>query len=175
LSNALVPSRPGEYAVARPRGVCSVSHEPIAPDEPFMAALRETPAGFERLDVKLAHWPAFDRADVVAHWRAVMPRPDAKRKPKLLVDDDALCDLLARLADVTEPAKLSFRFVLALILMRKRRVTYESTRHEGGVEVWRMRFRGRGDAEPFDVVDPKPTDEQIAQVHEQLGQILNDA
>jgi hypothetical protein len=169
LSTA-APNKPGDYAVARPRGLCSISGEAIGPDEPFMASLRETAEGFERLDIKLSCWPGFDRTSVVAFWKATMPRPEAKKK--LLVDDTVLCDLLIRLQDTTEPAKLSFRFVLALILMRKRLVVYEGSRRENDREIWTMRLKGRD--ERFDVIDAKPTEEQIAQVRDQLGEILNE-
>jgi hypothetical protein len=171
LSTA-APTRPGDYAVARTRGACSVSGDPIAPGDTYMAALRETAEGFDRVDVCLSHWDAFDRATVVAFWRAKMPLKDAVKK-KLLVDDTVLLDLLEKLAEVSEPAKLSFRFVLMLILMRKRMVAYESQSTVDGREVWRVKIRGRENAY-LDVVDPRPTDEQIAQVQEQLGQILNE-
>lgn len=166
------PNRPGEYAVARTRGTCAVSGDPIAPGDTYMAALREVPEGFDRIDISLPRWDAFDRAGVVAFWRAKMPAKDAPKK-KLLVDDNVLLDLLEKLHDVTEPAKLSFRFVLMLILMRKRLVAYDTQSTVDGKEVWRVKIRGRDNAY-LDVVDPKPTEEQIALVQEQLGQILNE-
>src|SRR3954471_23239153 len=53
------------YEVARPLGKCAVTGEVIPTGEKFMAALRETPAGFERVDVSLTAWPKFERKDVV--------------------------------------------------------------------------------------------------------------
>src|SRR5689334_12216122 len=61
------------YEVARPLGKCAVTGETIAPGDKFMAALRETPTGFERVDVCMNAWPQFDRRDVVAFWQATMP------------------------------------------------------------------------------------------------------
>ena len=88
-------------------------------------------------------------------------------------EGDTRIVLLVRLAETTQPEKLCFRFVLTLILMRKRLVIYENTRHdEAGREIWTVRLKGR--EERLDVIDPKPTDEQIASVREQLGQILNE-
>lgn len=136
-----------------------------------MAALRETAQGFERLDVKLDAWPTFDRTDVVAFWRATMPKANAKKK-QFVVDDAALCDLLERLEGVDVQAKQAFRFVLALILMRKRLAIYEGTKTVDGVEVWQMRLRGRNGT--LSIVDAKPTEEQIAAVSGQLGEILNE-
>src|SRR5205823_11564178 len=130
------------YEVAKPLGKCAVTGEPIATGDKFMAALRETPAGFERVDVLINAWPAFDRKDVVAFWQATMPALEQKKK--LFVDDEVLCDLFERLKDTQEPAKLNFRFVLGLILMRKKMLVYETSRSdEGGKDVWVVRFKGK--------------------------------
>ena len=138
-----------------------------------MAALRETPQGFERVDVSMGAWPDFDRKDVVAFWQTTMPKTEAKKK--LFVDDEVLCQLFERLADVQEPAKLNFRFVLGLILMRKRMLIYENTRHEGAEqerELWTVRFKGRDDR--LDLLNPRLTEEQVGEVSQQLGEILNE-
>ena len=165
------PTRSADFSLARPAGTCSVTGAPLLPDQPFMAALRETPAGFDRLDVTLDAWPAVPRDDVVAFWRTVMPKPNAKRK-QFAIDDGALCDLLERLEGVESNDKRCFRFVLALILMRKRLVIYDGSRFEENAEIWSIRIRGREGA--FNLVDPKPTEEQIAAVSGQLGEILNE-
>lgn len=164
-------TRTADFSLARPAATCSVSGQPIAADESFIAALRESPTGFERLDVKLDVWPTVDRENIVAFWRATLPKQNVKKK-QFAIDDAALCDLLERLEGVESPEKQSFRFVLALILMRKRLAIYEGTDHIGGREVWRMRLRGRNGE--LRVIDAKPTDEQIAAVSTQLGEILSE-
>jgi hypothetical protein len=158
------------YDVARPLGVCAVTAQPIAADEKFMAALRETPQGFERIDVSMPAWGDFDRKDVVAFWQTTMPRHEQKKK--LFVDDEVLCQLFERLAELAEPAKLNFRFVLGLILMRKRMLIYETTRHEGERELWTVRFKGREDR--LDLLNPRLTEEQVGEVSQLLGEILNE-
>ena len=162
------------YDVARPQGVCAVTGHAITPDEKFMAALRETPTGFERVDVSMSAWPDFDRKDIVAFWQTTMPKSEQKKK--LFVDDEVLCQLFERLADVQEPAKLNFRFVLGLILMRKRMLIYETTRHEEGQggdrELWTVRFKGRD--ERLDLLNQRLTEEQVGEVSQQLGEILNE-
>src|SRR5438552_505488 len=98
------------YQVPRPMGKCIVTGQIIAPGEKFMAGLRETPAGFERIDVSLPAWEQVDRKAVVGFWQTTMPAHEQKKK--LFVDDEVLCGLFERLAETTEPAKLNFRFVL---------------------------------------------------------------
>src|SRR4029079_16041088 len=104
--------------------------------------LRETPTGFERLDVCLNCWANFERGDLVGFWRNTMPL--AEQKKKLFVDDEVLCQLFERLCDTTEPAKLNFRFVLGLILMRKRLIVYDNSHNDDtGREIWQVRFKGK--------------------------------
>lgn len=167
---AASPGLPG-YSVSRPGGRCCVSGDAIAPGDTFMAILKDTPAGFERLDVSMAHWPSINVSEGLAYWRAVMPQPDAvKRKP--FVDDEVLTQLFERLADTDEPNKIHFRFVLGLILMRKRLLVYEASDHVDGHDVWVVRRRGT-DVKLM-LRNPHLTEEQVTSVSTQLGQIMNE-
>jgi len=160
-----------QYAVARPGGVCSVTGAAIEPGDKFMALLKETPTGLERVDVSMAAWPQVERGDAIAYWQSVMPKPgETKRKP--LVDDETLVTLFDRLADSEEELKLHFRFVLGLILMRKRLLAYENSEKTPAGEVWTLKPRGRD--ERVTMLNPKLTDEQTKAVAEQLGQIMNE-
>ena len=165
------PTVPG-YAVPRPAGTCFVSGRAFGPGEKLFTALRDTPAGLQRVDVAPEHWDAFDKTDVLGSWQTTMPRPEAKKK--LFVDDAVLLDLFERLADTTEPAKLNFRFVLGLILMRKRLLAYEGSAAHDGQEWWRMRVKGRPDAGPLELLNPHLGEEQVAEVSGQLDTILNE-
>lgn len=159
----------GGYDVPRAAGACAVSGRAIAPGEKFFAVVRETPTGLERIDVSPEAWADFDRTNLLGSWQATMPSPEQKPK-KLFVDDEVLATLFERLADTAEPAKLNFRFVLGLILMRKRIVLYETTRSDEGRDVWVVRLKGRDDR--LDLIDPKMTEAQVAEVSQQLGDIL---
>jgi hypothetical protein len=169
-TNPAPAAKSGGYEVARPHGVCSVCGEAIPPESKFMAALRETPEGFERLDVSTECWEKLDRQNVIAFWKTTMPRPEARKK--LFVDDEVLCNLFERLAETTEPAKVNFRFVLGLILMRKRLLVYETTRKEEAGEIWMMRLKGRETV--LEMVNPHLKEEQVQDVSRQLGEILNE-
>jgi hypothetical protein len=75
-----------------------------------------------------------------------------------------------RLANETDPEKLNFRFVLALVLMRKRRLKYDGTRMEDGREVWSLRVVG--EKAMVEVANPHLDDEQIELLTSQVGQIM---
>jgi hypothetical protein len=120
-------------------------------------------------------------------WKTTVPMPQQKKK--LLVDDTVLVDVFQRMEGKTEPQEVRFRFVLALILMRKRLLKYECTEEaevppapaEGAPaakapEVWRMLPKatepGGGWGAAVHVVNPHLNAEQIAEVSQQLSAIL---
>ncbi len=157
------------YEVARAGGKCAVSGQPIAPGEKFMAALRDTPAGFERLDIRLEHWEGFARQDLLGFWQATMPHPNEKKR--VFVDDATLCSIFEQLQESDQAPKLAFGFVLGLILMRKRLLNYESSELIDGRSWWTVRLRGR--AEPMRLLDPQLDESNLRQVSEQLDAILS--
>jgi hypothetical protein len=113
--------------------------------------------------------PAEDDAAVLAVWPARAPRPTEKRK--LFVDDDVLLNFFRRLDGAEAEHKVNFRFVLALVLMRKKLLVYEGSKKlDDGREVWTMRYKG-GD-ETCRVTDPHMDEPKIAEVSDQLNQIL---
>jgi hypothetical protein len=172
MSTAAPQTKPqqGGYEVPRPAGHCSVTGRKIEAGERFFAAVRETPDGIERIDVSPEAWEGFDRSGVLAFWQTVMPAHEVKKK--VFVDDEVLCTLFERLADATEPVKVNFRFVLGLILMRKRFIVFEESRQEeGGRDVWVVRMKGKD--ERLQLIDPKLNEQQVTEVSQQLGEILN--
>ena len=96
----------------------------------------------------------------------------SEEKKKVFVDDEVLCTLFERLSDATEPVKVHFRFVLGLILMRKRLVIYDGARHEEGRDIWIVRMKGKD--EKLELTDPKLNEQQVTEVSQQLSQILNE-
>ena len=57
-------------------------------------------------------------------------------------------------------------------MMRKRLLVYESTRKDGERELWSMRFKGTEDK--LDMINPRLDEQQVAEVSQQLGEILNE-
>ena len=101
-------------------------------------------------------------------WKTKLAAPNEKKE--LFISDDMLMAFFERLANETEPEKVSFRFVLALVLMRKRRLKYDSTKNDDGREIWRLTMSGEKDL--VEVVNPHLNEDQIEQLTSQIGQIL---
>ena len=161
-----------EYNIAKPSGRCTACQRPLQPGEEFVATIRETSEDFLREDFCTACWDADGRdrdAGRFGIWRSRVPQPEEKKKR--FIDDELLSNFFERLDAAQEPAKINFRFVLALLLMRKKMLVYDRMEKlPDGREVWTMHFKGSD--RRHQVVDPHMDDLKIAQVREHLGQIL---
>jgi len=157
-----------EWQISKPLGQCYGTNEVFAPGQAYYAALVETEEGLERRDFSCGYWEQ-EQPAVYCFWKTRMPEEGAKKR--LLVDDGMLMAFFERLAEETEAEKVQFRFILTLVLMRRRRLKYEGSRiDDRGAEVWTLRVTGED--RRVEVVNPQLGEEQIEQLSEQVGQIL---
>jgi len=163
-----------EYDISRPAGQCCRCDRQLEPGEEFVATVRGDDQQLCREDYCKTCWQAAaetDPPDRLGIWRTRVPPPQAKPRRRF-VDDEMLGEFFRRLEGAEEPARVGFRFVVALLLMRRKLLIYDcSARDAQGREVWTMHFKG-ADGQPWQVINPQMDDEKIAQVSEQLGQIL---
>lgn len=135
----------------------------------YYAVLFEDGDSFRRADYAPDVWTGPPQ-DAFCFFKTRVPNRGPKKK-RLLVDDDLLVNFFQRLEDESEPLRQHFRFVLALILMRKRILRYEQTIHDAGAEFWQMRLVK--EQALYRVLNPQLTDQEIEAVSRQLGAILN--
>ena len=147
--------------------VCCQCGSRLSPGDEFVATLVEDGESFARRDYCPECWG--EGREAFSFWRTRVPAKDQKRKT--FVDDEMLTNLFCRLADSEQDLKRRFRFVLMLILMRKRLVKFEKTIHRDGEEFWRLSCKGTD--EPQEVWDPKLDEQQIQEVSGELSAILN--
>ncbi len=162
-----------EYEIAKTTGRCSKCDKQLDPGAEFVATVCEQDEQFARVDYCLDCWAADESLAAAPGtfgvWHTRVPQPQEKKK--LFVDNDLLINFFERLEGAEEQVKINFRFVLALILMRKKLLVYDGAKkNDDGSEIWQMHFRG-GEAK-VEVIDPKMDENQIAEVSSHLGEIL---
>lgn len=146
---------------------CQVVFEPGAS---LTAFLYDTPAGYERRDFCNACQPPAEPAPL-GSWRTHRPLPAARKV--VAFDREAVLGFFHRLAKVESPEQLRFRFVLALLLWRKKALKFETaeTREDG--EYWR--FSVVSTKERCDVLRPELDEEEIDRLSSQLESLLEAA
>lgn len=171
------------FAVARPTGICAATGRPLAPGERFVATLVERGTGvdapgegLERLDFALDAWSSGARPGpefrVFGSWRSVVPE-SAARAPS--VDEDALLDLFDQLGENAEPKAAALRYLLALLLIRRKSLVYEGA--TDGVLLVRHRTppgtpKNAPRPPTLEVIDPGMDDRLIAEATEALGALV---
>jgi len=156
-----------DWEIRKTLGQCSGTEEEFAVGQEYFAALVAIEEGFERRDFSVKYWLEY-KPEVYCFWKTKMVDPDNKKK--LFIDDEMLMSFFERLGEETDTEKVNFRFVLTLVLMRKRKLKYLSDAIRDGREIWHMRVAGEG--REVTVVNPHLSEDQIESLSEQMGQIM---
>ena len=157
-----------EWEIKKTLGQCSGTEREFEIGEEFVAAFVQTEEGLQRQDFSADYWQQ-SQPQVYCFWRTKMADPEEKKK--LFIDDQMLMAFFDRLAEEIDPEKINFRFVLTLILMRKRKLKYDGCAiDDDGAEVWSLKVTGQ---DRFGkVINPHLTEDQIEGLTAQMGQIL---
>jgi len=158
-----------EWEINKPIGQCAGSGKEIMAGEEYYGALVMAEEGLQRRDYCTEYWDN-EKPEVFCFWKTKLPDPEQKKR--IFIDDNMLMAFFERLENETDQEKINFRFVLALILMRKRAFKYDETVQEDDKEIWRLKVVGNSSKDKVDVINPHLNEEQIEQLSSQLGEIL---
>lgn len=146
---------------------CAVTGCELKPGDRFYSVLQEVDGNFVRRDFSVEGWQG-PPPDAFCFWSGRVPPQDAGRR--LLIDDDLLADCFDRLKGETEPNRVSFRYVVALLLMRRKRLRFEKSVAEDGQEVLLLRCARTGTEHR--VVNPGLSVEAMADVQQAVFNVL---
>ena len=157
-----------DWSIKRGEFKCDKCSREFGEDEEHFSALYDENRQFVRRDFCLQCWNNREEGEMFSFWKTRVPAQEEERK---IVDDEIVMNFFQRLRGETDPMKVNFRYVLALLLMRKKVLKLEDIRYDDKGEALVLKQKGE-DGEVV-VYNPQLTEEQIEQVTEQVGQILN--
>jgi hypothetical protein len=146
---------------------CTATGRELRPGEKYFTALLDVDGKFIRQDYSSEAWQGPPEG-VFSFWMGRVPAQEESRRPR--IDDDLLFDCFQRLEGQAEPEKVNFRYVIALLLMRRKRFKFEEARKEGGQEVLRVRCAKTKNV--YQAVNPGLTEEAMAAVQEEVFKVL---
>jgi hypothetical protein len=156
-----------EYQIQGNTRRCAVTGRELRPGEKFYSVLVDEAGQLVRRDYSAEAWSG-PPADVFGFWTGRIPADNEKRLPP--IDDEMLVDCFQRLEGQTDPGRVNFRYVVALLLMRRKRFRFEEARVESGQEVLCLRCaRTRA---VHEVVNPRLTEEAMAAVQDEVFKVL---
>lgn len=191
------------FDIGRSRHRCAMSGVVFVPGDPVVAALFDDPEAdgvLHRLDFSPEGWERFRGghaifvdgggddgasgvvmepphwarpARVFASWKAVAAEPGQR---KSVLDEGSMLEVFESLEGSSDDAQLAFRFVLALVLIRRKLLVHAGAvpaKEDGGDALLLVRAKGDPVEVPaMEVVQPALTPERIAGVTAKIEQLL---
>src|SRR5262249_49393958 len=156
-----------EYQIQPNTRRCALSGRDLQPGEKFYSVLMEVDGKFVRQDYSSEAWQGPPHGSF-SFWAGRIP--PGEQNQRTVIDDDLLLDCLQRLEGESEPARVNFRYVVALLLMRRKRLRFEEARTEGDQEILVLRCpRTRN---TYRVRNPQLGEEEMAAVQDEVFQVL---
>ena len=143
--------------------VCAATGESLVAGSECWSVLVEENGRIVRHDYSSEAWTGPPEA-AVGYWKCQAPA-ESSTQPQL-IDPDSLFEYFVQLCESPNTVEQDYQYVLALLLLRKRRLILEQT-----IEIDdrpAMRLNGSGGEGPFEVEERELTEPQILQLQDQL-------
>jgi hypothetical protein len=156
-----------EYQIQPNTRRCAITGEELRPGEKFYTVLLDQDGKFVRQDYSSAAWTGPPEG-AFSFWAGRVPAEEAERRPR--INDELLLDCFVRLQGETEPGRVSFRYVIALLLMRRKRLKFDRVQMDGEQEILHLRCARTGAA--YEVLNPRLTEDEMVAVQDEVFRVL---
>ena len=149
------------------------------PTQPAAAVADSAPKGsslpWRRLDFCNVCWKPEETANYFSFWKTAVPEEEATREKPLAkrIDAETVYEMFRRLEGQPELEKQKFRFILALILMRKKRLRFASVASTPQGE--HLVLEDKAEGVTHKVRDPGLADEEIDSLKSAVDDLLRGA
>ncbi|GAB4160970.1 MAG: hypothetical protein Tsb009_38270 [Planctomycetaceae bacterium] len=142
---------------------CEATGQPLVPGTICHSVLLERDGKVVRLDYADENWTG-PPENAIGCWKTIVPDVETSQ-PKQL-DPDSLFHCFEQMCEDANPAQDKLRYVLALLLIQKKRLKIENSYHDGESEV--MELIGSGGEGPFEMRDQNLQPEEIEELQREL-------
>jgi hypothetical protein len=155
-----------DWKLGRTEERCATCGHAFAEGETYVSALFELPSSdFRRGGYCERCYPPSD-GEPFSFWRTRRSAPVRSKKLNL----DQVKELFLRFVGSAEPADREVAYLLALLLMRKKRLRLKETRSDGETR-WLVLESNLGEG-PFPVADPVITAERLEALDREIRDLL---
>src|SRR5688572_20917842 len=153
---------------------CQACQKPFVDKQPFHTLLFDERQGYQRLDVCEDCWKsqfsqgAVEKKGFISHWQSVYTPPPAA--PPDAIQKDTAETLLRKLVEQNAPEHAGARYILAVMLERKRILKVKAQVMENGTRVFIYEHGKTGDL--FNIPDPKLELNHLELVQKDVAHLL---
>jgi len=163
----MLTSAPMDYEIQRCTRHCHATGRELAAGEAYFSVLLAEGAEVKRYDYSPEAWPG-PPEECIGWWQAQIP--DRKGQHMHWAPNDVMLEFFDELAE--QPEKQDMRYVLSLLLVRRRVMRHEETREdEQGREVLVLYCPRRETTYEVPAVSPRQP-ERIDEIQQELAALL---
>jgi hypothetical protein len=146
---------------------CAATGADLVPGSLCHSILVERNGELQRLDYSEQGWTG-PPPEAIGVWTCQVPKPlEVRHEP---LDTNALMSCFEQLCEEGNPARDGLRYILALLLVKKRRLKLDGTRADGNEDY--LQLSGAHGEGAWEVRDPNPSDEDVLQWQRELNVYL---
>ncbi|MBI2949440.1 MAG: hypothetical protein HYY23_17520 [Verrucomicrobia bacterium] len=162
-----------EWNIQSRAHACQACRKPFANKELFHTLLFDHKHTYERLDICENCWTtqysqATDRKGFISCWQSVYTVPPAA--PPDPIQKETAESLLRKLIEQNDPGHAAARFILAVMLERKRLLKVKAQLLENQQRIFVYEHVGTGDL--FQIPDPNLKLDKLEEVQREVGRLL---
>lgn len=158
------------WDISRPKRECHLSGCELTEGMTFYTALREDGESFARQDYSLEAWEEVDRSPFFSYWKSRIQSNAARKDARLVIDTEAFYAFFRDLGESDKPHRQLFRYLVALLLVRKRVLRLDEIEKTPEGETLLL-FDNRA-KEEIRVFAPPATPAQLEEAETELNQIF---
>ena len=158
-----------EWDIQTRADACTACQRPFASKEAYHTLLSVDATGYARRDLCGACFVNAPRDGVVSYWQGEYKLPPPP--PPEAIQKETAETLLRKLIESTDPSHAAARYILAVMLERKRILKHRDTVHEENGEDLLVYEHART-GESFTLPDPHLRLDQLAHVQEEVAALL---
>jgi hypothetical protein len=157
-----------EWEIRAPSRQCNRCETPFADKSAYHTLLRFTHEGYTRRDLCPNCWTQEPKDGVVSTWQGVyrVPAPP----PPEPIEKKTAESRLRELVNSTDPSHAGVRYILAVMLERKRILRHRDTVQQNGEDI--LIYEHAQTGETFPVVDPHLRLDQLDQLQKDVNALL---
>ena len=155
-----------DYEIQRCTRHCAMTGRELLPGEAFYSTLAAEGAQLVRRDYSTEAWTGPPEG-IVGWWKSQMPDPRARRAQ--MAPNDVILELFDQLAD--QPDKQDMRYVLALLLVRRRVMRQEEVQRDDAGRETMIAYCPRRET-TYEIPAVAPPPERIEEIQRELATLL---
>lgn len=155
-----------DFELQRSSRRCSASGRELAPGESFYSALVAEGGQVLRMDFAAEAWQG-PPPNSIGWWKSHVPAPDARKK--VWAPGDVMLHYFTQAEG--DAAREDLRYVLALLMTRRRIVRHENTQRDEHGQEWITLYCPRTDVE-YRVKVVLPSEQRVLEIQRELEQLL---